>query len=142
MDFDQRLLLLGSEPDEVASLRPPGGQVGEQRLLDRAFRWSPVPVEHWVAGVSSSMGGRGGRSSLSESCRISFLSSVNYCALNIFLSISEYRILPKGEDLETAINMNQYRDIDLGVLALLGPLHRLLLLYLSPWGPLVAIQLP
>ena len=61
----------------------------EQRLLqelhvalDRALRRPLVLVEHWGAGASSSSMGEGS-SSPSKSCRISFLSLVNFCVINI-----------------------------------------------------------
>ena len=47
-----------------------------------------------------------------------------FCYQSIFvplfsLSLSECKALPKGEDLEPTIAINQYMDIDLGVPALL-----------------------
>ena len=53
----QRRLSPGSEPAEVAALRPRGELAEEQRLLqelhlalDRALRRPPVLVEHWAGG--------------------------------------------------------------------------------------------
>ena len=88
----QRLLPPGLEPAEVVALRPPPGELAEeQRLLqeiqlalDRALRWPPVLVEHWEAGVSLSRMGDGPGHPRPNPVEFPFLSSVNFCALNIF----------------------------------------------------------
>ena len=81
----------GSEPAQRAALRTPGELSEEQRLLqklhlaqDRALRRPLVMVEHWEAGVSlSSMGERSGHPRPNP-VEFPFLSSVNFCAINIF----------------------------------------------------------
>ena len=87
----QRLLSPGSEPAQTAALRTLGELAEEQWLLqklhmvlDRALRRPLVVVEHWEAGVSlSSMGERSGHPHPNP-VEFPFLSSVNFCALNIF----------------------------------------------------------
>ena len=87
----QRLLSPGSEPAQMAALRIPGELVEEQPLLqelhlalDRALRRPPVLVKHWEAGVSlSSIGVRSGHPRPNP-VEFPFLSSVNFCAINIF----------------------------------------------------------
>ena len=87
----QRFLSPGWEPAQRAALRTPGELAEEQWLLqklhlalDRALRRPPVVVEHWEAGVSlSSMGERSGHPHPNP-VEFPFLSSVNFCAINIF----------------------------------------------------------
>ena len=87
----QRLLSPGSEPAQRAALRTPGELAEERCLLlklhlalDRALRQPPVVVEHWEAGVLlSSMGERSGHPRANP-VEFPFLSSVNFCAINIF----------------------------------------------------------
>ena len=64
-------------------------------------------VEHWEAGVSlSSMGERSGHPRPNP-VEFPFLSSVNFCALNIFPFPSGYRTLPKQEGLKLTLAMSQ-----------------------------------
>ena len=63
--------------------------------------------------------GVGGKSSPSKSCRTSFLSSVNFHAINIFLFPFWIRTSSKEEGLELTLAMRKYMDIDPGVLVLL-----------------------
>ena len=63
--------------------------------LDRALRRPPVVAEHWEAGVSlSSMGERSGHPRPNH-VEFPFLSSVNFCALNIFPFSFWIQNLPK-----------------------------------------------
>ena len=122
----QRLLSPGSEPAQTAALRTPGELADEQRLLqelhlalDRALRRPPVVVEHWEAGVSlSSMGERSGhpRPNLVE---FPFLSSVNFCALNIFLFFFWIQSLAQVGGSQANPGHESIDGIEPGVLALL-----------------------
>ena len=83
--------MLGLEPAETAALRTPGELVEEQCLLqelhlalDGALRWPPVLVEHWEAGASLSSMGEGSGHPCPNPVEFPFLSSVNFCAINIF----------------------------------------------------------
>ena len=88
---DQRSPLLGLEPAETAALRTPGELVEEQWLLQElqlalgwALRRPPVLVEHREAGTSLSNMGEGSGHPRPNPVEFSFLSSVNFCAINIF----------------------------------------------------------
>ena len=88
---DQRSPLLGLESAETVALRTPGELVEEQWLLrelhlalDGAVRRSPVLVEHWEAGASLSSMGEGSGYPCPNPVEFAFLSSVNFCAINIF----------------------------------------------------------
>ena len=87
----QKLLSPGSEPAKTAALRTPGELAEEQRLLqelhlalDRALRRPPGLVKHWEAGVSLSSMGEGSGHPRPNPVEFPFLSSVNFCAINIF----------------------------------------------------------
>ena len=87
----QRLLSPELEHAKMAALRTPGKLAEEQRLLqelhlapDRALRWPPVLVEHWKAGASLSSMGEGSGHPRPNPAKFPFLSSVNFCAINIF----------------------------------------------------------
>ena len=75
----------------MAALQTPGELVGEQwqlqelhLALDWAVRQPLVLVEHWVAeGSLSSMQDRGGHPRTNP-VEFPFISSVNFCAINIF----------------------------------------------------------
>ena len=63
----------------------------EQRLLqelpvalDWALRWPPVLVEHWEAGASLFSMGEGSGHPRPNPVEFPFLSSVNFCAIDIF----------------------------------------------------------
>ena len=82
---------MGSEPAEMVALQSPGELVEEQQLLqelhlalDWAVRRPPVLVEHWEAGASLSSMGEGSGRLRPNSVEFPFLSSVNFCAINIF----------------------------------------------------------
>ena len=82
---------MGSEPAEMVALQSPGELVEEQQLLqelhlalDRALRQPPVLVEHWEAGASLSRVGEGSGHPHPNPVEFPFLSSVNFCAINIF----------------------------------------------------------
>ena len=75
----------------MVALRTPGKLVEAQQLLqelhlalDRALKWPPVLVEHWVAEASLSSMGEGGGHPRPNPVEFPFLSSVNFCAINIF----------------------------------------------------------
>ena len=98
----QRFLSLGSEPAEVAALRPLGELVEKQWVLqelhlalDRALRRPLVLVEHWVAGASLSSMGEGSGHPRPNPVELLFLSSVNFCAIDIFPFPSGYRTLSR-----------------------------------------------
>ena len=57
---------------------------GLHLALDRALRRPPVLVEHWAAGASSSSMGEGEGHPRPNPVEFPFLSSVNFCAINIF----------------------------------------------------------
>ena len=83
--------MLGLEPAETAALRSLGELVEEQWLLqelhlalDWALRWPPVLVEHWEAGASLSSVEEGSGHPRPNPVEFPFLSSVNFCAINIF----------------------------------------------------------
>ena len=87
----QRLLSPGSKPAEVAALRPQEELAEEQWLLqelhlalDGALRRPPVLVEDWEAGASLSRMGEGSGHPRPNPVEFPFLSSVNFCAINIF----------------------------------------------------------
>ena len=87
----QRLLSPGSEPPEVAALRPREELAEEQRLLqelhlalDWAVRRPLVLVEHWEAGLSLSSMGEGSSHPRPNPEEFPFLSSVNFFAITIF----------------------------------------------------------
>ena len=84
----QRLL---SPAAQTAALRPPGELAEEQRLLqelhlalDQALRRPPVLVKHWEAGESLYSIGEGSGHPRPNPVEFLFLSSVNFCAINIF----------------------------------------------------------
>ena len=71
----------------TASGRAGGGAVAAAGLhlaLDRALRRSLVLLEHWEAGASSSSMGEGSGCPCPNPVEFPFLSSVNFCAINIF----------------------------------------------------------
>ena len=82
----------GSEPAKTVALRAPGELVEEQWLLqelhlalDQALRWPPVLVKQWEAGASSSSMEEGSGHPHPNPVEFPFfLSSVNFCAINIF----------------------------------------------------------
>ena len=89
--IDQRSPLLALEPAETAALQIPRELVEEQWLLqelhlalDWAVRRPLVLVEHWEAGVSLSSMGEGSGYPRPNPVEFPFLSSVNFCAINIF----------------------------------------------------------
>ena len=89
--IDQRSPLLALEPAETAALQIPRELVEEQWLLqelhlalDWAVRRPPVLVEHWEARVSLSGMGEGSGHPRPNLVEFPFLSSVNFCAINIF----------------------------------------------------------
>ena len=89
--IDQRSPLLALEPAEMAALQTPGELVGEQwqlqelhLALDWAVRQPLVLVEHWEAGTSLSSMGEGSGHPHPNPVEFPFLSSVNFCAINIF----------------------------------------------------------
>ena len=100
----QRLLSPGSEPAQTAALRTPGELAEKQWLLqklhlvlDRAVRRPLVVVEHWEAGLSlSSMGERSGHPHPNPVEFPFFLSSVNFCAINIFPCLFWIQNLTQG----------------------------------------------
>ena len=57
---------------------------GLHLALDRALRRPPILVEHWEAGASLSSMGEGSGRPRPNSVEFPFLSSVNFCAINIF----------------------------------------------------------
>ena len=57
---------------------------GLHLALDRALRRPPVLVEHWEAGTSLSSIGEGSGRPRPNSVEFPFLSSVIFCAINIF----------------------------------------------------------
>ena len=84
--------MLGLEPTETAALRTPGELVEEHWLLpelhlalDWAVRWPPILVEHWEADTSLSSMREGPAHPRPNPVEFPFLSSVNFCAINIFL---------------------------------------------------------
>ena len=89
--IDQRSPLLGLEPAKTAALRTPGELVEEQWLLqelhlalDRGIKAACVLVKHWEAGASLSRMGEGSGHPHPNPVEFPFLSSVNFCAINIF----------------------------------------------------------
>ena len=83
--------MLGLEPAKTAALRPPGELAEEQRLLqeihlalDQALRRPLILVKHWEAGASLSSMGEGSGHPRPNPVEFPFLSSVNFCAINIF----------------------------------------------------------
>ena len=57
---------------------------GHHLALDPALRRPPVLVEHWEAGASLSRMGEGSGHPRPNPVEFPFLSSVNFCAINIF----------------------------------------------------------
>ena len=83
--------MLGLEPAKMVALRSPGELAEEQRLLqevhlalDQALRQPLVLVELWEAGASLSSMGEGSGHPHPNPVEFPFLSSVNFCAINIF----------------------------------------------------------
>ena len=57
---------------------------GLHLALDRALRRPPILAEHWEAGASLSSMGEGSGHPRPNPVEFPFLSSVNFCAINIF----------------------------------------------------------
>ena len=57
---------------------------GLHLALGSALRQPPVLVEHWEAGASLSSMGEGSGGLRPNPVELPFLSSVNFCAINIF----------------------------------------------------------
>ena len=82
----------------MTSGRAGGGAAAAAGLhlaLDQALRRPPVLVENWEAGASLSSMGEGEGHPRPNLVELPFLSSVNFCAINIFPFPSGYKTLSK-----------------------------------------------
>ena len=100
--------------------------MGEQWLLqelhlalDWALRRPLVLVEHWEAGMSLTSIGDGSGHPRPNPVEFPFLSSVNFCAINIFPFPFLIQVLVQVGGSWLTLAMSQHMDIDAGVLALL-----------------------